>query len=248
MNSLSISSSILPGNKVVQKTRRGTERLKYTELQHGYFWMIRELKSEAGDKPILSNTELIPENKAKPFPPLLDVQQLSTSDKVDLPDYFLRKNRLKDPQAQCTLVAVSFRDYGYQLLPTWLEPFRQVFGANPRVETIQLNIAEGYLSKYLLRGFIQGFTKKNTPPEQQDQTLLYFASDLEGFRDQLRMHNIMTGYVFLLDGLGRVRFAGSGTATDDEVKRLVAVVHELVPRTVSSSKPSSLSRKSSKRR
>jgi hypothetical protein len=35
------------------------------------------------------------------------------------------------------------------------------------------------------------------------------------------MHNIMTNYVFLLDNLGRIRFAGSGTADDDEITQLV---------------------------
>jgi hypothetical protein len=42
------------------------------------------------------------------------------------------------------------------------------------------------------------------------------------------MHNIMTNYVFLLDDLGRVRFAGSGEASEDEVQRLIEFTKELL--------------------
>ena len=74
--------------------------------------------------------------------------------------------------------------------------------------------------------------KRNTTPEVQDQTLLYFTggndSQLNDFRDALRMYNEMTGYVLLLDGIGRVRFAGSGTATDEEAQRLISFAKEPV--------------------
>lgn len=40
-------------------------------------------------------------------------------------------------------------------------------------------------------------------------------------RDILRMHNIYTGYVFLVDGIGRVRWAGSGEGSDEEVEKMI---------------------------
>lgn len=71
--------------------------------------------------------------------------------------------------------------------------------------------------------------RKNTPPEEHDRTLLYFGSGsvVDEFRDVLRIHNLMTNYVFLLDEFGRIRFAGSGEATDEEVARVIKFAKEL---------------------
>lgn len=222
----SISKTILPGNFVLRESKSGETKKRYTELAYGYFWNIKDLK-RSGDKPIMSNETLIPDNQAKMFPHLSQLESLSGVT-VELPDYFLRKNRSKDVSAQCTLVAISFRDFGYKLLPSWLDPFEEKIGNNDRVEVIRLNLSEGWFNKWILRGVLRGLTKRNTPVEEHDSTLLYFGSDLELFRDALRMHNVLTGYVFLLDGLGRVRFAGSGPASEEEVERLVKFANDLI--------------------
>lgn len=69
--------------------------------------------------------------------------------------------------------------------------------------------------------------KKNTHPKEHDSTLLYFGSDIDDFRDILRMHNLMTNYVFLVDGLGRVRFASSGEASPLELERVITFAEDL---------------------
>ncbi|GAX25951.1 hypothetical protein FisN_6Hu009 [Fistulifera solaris] len=229
MHPQSISNQIQPGNFIIRPGP--TQKKRYTEFVYGYFWMLKDL-SKSNEKPILSNVELIPEAKAKTFPRLSQIKSL-TGHVVNLPEYFWRKNRAMDAHAQCTVVAVSFRDFGYQLLSSWLNTFREAFAESnkrDRVEIIRLNISEGWFHKYILKGFILGFTRNNTPTEEHDQTFVYFGSSqqLEIFRDSLRMHNAMTGYVFLLDGLGRVRFAGCGPATDEEVERLVGMANELM--------------------
>ena len=55
---------------------------------------------------------------------------------------------------------------------------------------------------------------------------MYFGYCPE-FRDVLRMHNDKTGYVFLLDGIGRVRFVGSGRATRENVDLMLRHANEL---------------------
>jgi ATPase complex subunit ATP10 len=69
--------------------------------------------------------------------------------------------------------------------------------------------------------------RKNTPAKEHDTTLLYFGSDVDDFRDVLRMHNIMTNYVFLVDSLGRIRFASSGEASSLEIERVTRFTKEL---------------------
>jgi mitochondrial ATPase complex subunit ATP10 len=222
----SIVREILPGNFVWKQLSNGKTEKRATDAMYGYYWMIKDLKRSDG-KPILSNEILIPEKRSKLFPCLTKLESVS-GEEVELPSYFLR-NRLKDAEAQCTLVAVSFRDFGYQQLPSWLDPFNTAMVGKGRVEVVRLNITEGWFSKYFLRGLIRNATKRNTPPEEHDSTLLYFGSSgLDDFRDALRMHNAMAGYVFLLDGLGRVRFAGSGAATEAELQRLVKFAKHLL--------------------
>jgi ATPase complex subunit ATP10 len=223
----SISKSILPGNMTIRKNRSGDAKKRYTELVYGYFWMIKDLR-KTDDKPVLSNDKLIPESIAKPFPSLAGLKSLA-GEKVDIPAHFLRKNRSRDAAAQCTLVAVSFRDFGYKLLDTWIEPFESALQGKDRVEIVKLNLSEGWLNKWVLQILIQQLMKKNTPLQEHDRTFLFFKNDLEPFRDALRMHNVLTGYVFLLDGLGRVRFAGSGSADSKEIENLVELTHELTP-------------------
>jgi ATPase complex subunit ATP10 len=223
----SISKNILPGNMTIKKNKKGDGKKRYTELVYGYFWMIKDLK-KSDDKPILSNDALIPESVAKPFPVLNGLKSLA-GEKVDIPDHFIRKNRSRDAAAQCTLVAVSYRDFGYKLLDSWIEPFESALQGKDRVEIVKLNLSEGWLNKWILQALIKGLMKKNTPAQEHDRTFIYFGSDLEPFRDALRMHNILTGYVFLLDGLGRVRFAGSGGAEGEDVENLVKFAHELTP-------------------
>jgi hypothetical protein len=114
----SISHLILPpGNVVRRTTRRGTLQNQYVDLEYGHFWMLKDLQ-RSQEKPILSNETLIPQRMAKPFPILTKCKSL-TGENVDLSvDYFTRKNRSGDAAAQCTLVAISFRDYGFRQLPT----------------------------------------------------------------------------------------------------------------------------------
>lgn len=227
----SIGSLIQPGNQVVRVTPSGRVQRRFTELVYGYFWMLKDLE-RCHEKPVLANEKLISEATARVFPTLLGLKSLSGS-KINVPLDFLRQNRSQDPAAQCTLVAVSFRDFGYQQLPSWIEPFDAAFADQDRVEVVKINISEGWFNKWILRGFILGSTKVNTPKVDHDRTFLYFSNTraLESLRDALRMHNVLAGYVFLLDGLGRVRFAGSGSATEEETTRLVRLARELTPLT-----------------
>ena len=231
----SIGHLILPGNQVIRVTSKGAVQKRYTELVHGYFWNLKDLE-RCGSKPVLSNERLIHESDAKVFPYLLGSKNLA-GDVIDLPSYCLRKNRSQDPASQCTLIGVSFRDFGYRQLPSWIDTFDAAFAGKDRVEVLKLNISEGWFNKWILRGLIAGSTKRNTPAVEHNRTLIHFGKGLalENFRDDLRMHNVLTGYVFLLDGLGRVRFAGSGTASDEEAALLIRLAKELTP--LSSSAP-----------
>ena len=224
MHPESISKLIMPGNQVERTNNKGLTTKRYTELVYGYFWMISDLK-KSDNRPILPME--IPSETAQVFPDLTGLQSLSGRT-VNLPDYFLRKNRSQDPTAQCTLVAISYREFGFQQLPSWINAFQAAFAGKDRFETIKINVADGWFNRWMLRWLIISLNKRNTPIEEHAATFICFG-DNEKFRDDLRMHNLMPGYVFLLDGQGRVRFAASGEATEEYTNRLVQLAQKLTP-------------------
>jgi mitochondrial ATPase complex subunit ATP10 len=265
----SISRKVLPpGNMVWQrsKPRKGRVRKqKYLELEYGYFWNIRDLKN-TNEKPILSNETLIPEKDSKVFPKLEGLKSLaSPSQQINLPDFFMQpptpnssssslssaasatsfsSTTFPPNKAWCTIVSVSFRDYGFRLLPSWLEPLQQVCDGNHNKEHVQIlriNITEGWFNSWFLRPVLRVIMKLNTVVALRPWTFLYFGSTkvLEECRDALRMHNSMTCFVFLVDANGRVRFAGSGSASNEEVERLILMTR-LLTSPLSSSPSSSL--------
>lgn len=139
-----------------------------------------------------------------------------------------------DANSQCTLVAISCKEFGAQLLPSWTDPFEAAFcndnsaaaaAANDRYEVVRITINEGRIAK-LLSPFIVSGTKKKVPEKDHANTLLYYG-DAEELRDILRMHNIYTAYVFLVDGIGRVRWAGSGEGSNEEVENLIKFATQL---------------------
>lgn len=93
VNPKSVGSQIKPGNlidKFYEKTRN--TRTIPVELAKGYFWMIGDLK-ETGGKPTLSNQYLIPAENAQMFPSLLAGVTTLSGEDVELPEFFIRKNR-----------------------------------------------------------------------------------------------------------------------------------------------------------
>jgi ATPase complex subunit ATP10 len=140
------------------------------------------------------------------------------------------------------LVAVSFRDSGYKKNPSWTEPFSKAFQGKPGLDVVKVSITERW-SLYPFQGALTNIMRRNTPAEEHDNTLVYFGTALDEFRDVLRMHNIMTNYVFLVDDLGRIRFAGSGEASVEEVARVIEFAKELNSSSKKKRKRSSKQRK-----
>lgn len=218
---------ILPGGDHVLKFDKssGQNRRVLLERSLGSFWMMKDLQV-VDSKPILAST--IDEEHSIVMPTLDGVTVLSTVDKVSIPHYLLRNNRTKDPNSQCTILGISFKEFGYQLVESWLGDVEQTYAANPRVEVARLTITEGTLIKSLLSGIMTRSLKNNTPVERQDRTLVHFGT--EGyFKDFMRMHNTLTGYIYVLDGIGRVRWVGSGKASSEELDEIKRCVKNILP-------------------
>lgn len=128
--------------------------------------------------------------------------------------------------AKCTLVNIAFRDSGFKNVETWKTPFNEAFVGDSKVKSVTVSITERW-ALYMLRGTLANLMRKNTPAVEHEKTLLYFGSDVDEFVDVLRMHNLMANYAFLVDELGRIRFAGSGAATEDDISKVVRFARDL---------------------
>ena len=239
VNPDSLGYGVLPGN-LTYKTYKwsGNTRKIPLELAHGYFWMVSDLK-KTNQKPTLSNEILIPEGEAQMFPILEGLTTLDDLDtNVDLPLFFLEQAHQEKKNKQrvggkITLVSITYRDNGFKMIPSWTEPFEQAFQMESgkslsRVQSFTVSITESW-ALYPIRNTVKRVMKKNNPENKHSSTLAYFGTkEVMNFRDILRMHNIMTNFVFLLDDLGRVRFAGSGEASESEVTKLIRFAKELL--------------------
>ncbi|KAM2127875.1 hypothetical protein ACFX1R_007734 [Malus domestica] len=52
--------------------------------------------------------------------------------------------------------------------------------------------------------------------------IVYSFGDHYYFRKELKILNILTGYTFLLDNFGRIRWQGTGLATEEESSSLLS--------------------------
>ena len=93
----------------------------------------------------------------------------------------------------------------------------------PRYEVVCITMNEGQVANEAAKSLHRIRDEK----ADHSNTLLYHG-DAEEMRDILRMHNICTAYMFLLDGAGRVRWAGSGEGLKAEVESMIVIARDLM--------------------
>jgi len=91
----------------------------------------------------------------------------------------------------------------------------------------EINIEENWLKNWLIRIFM-GSLRKKYPEEMHNRYFLVDKGLDDNIREALGVWNIKVGYVFLLDGHCRIRWAGNGPAREDEKKSLVNCLKRLV--------------------
>ena len=222
-------------DKTVKKFKRkaSSENLRRpVELEFGYFWMLRDLRS-TNDKPIVGREDLIPEKEAESFP-TLKVLSLEDNEKtLTIPDDLISQNRTQDPAAQCTLVCISFRDFGYKMLPDWINAVKNAYQQNNRVEVLQINMTEGGWLFRAMAPLLKWMIARNTTEKEREYTYLFYGDgeDIQRVQTAFGLWNVLPGYVILLDGLGRPRWISSGSPTPEELELLTKkLIPKLLPK------------------
>ncbi|XP_022001082.1 uncharacterized protein LOC110898589 isoform X2 [Helianthus annuus] len=185
------------GNKdAIQKERA---RLK-DEMNRGYFADMAELK-EHGGKIAVANKVIIPAMAAVKFPQLEVNSSNGKCFKLPITTYGSDTESMKADIPKATLMCLSFR------------------------ATSQISFIESWLlSLTPIKKLLLLMLKKSKPEENGvlHKQIAYAFGDHYYFRKELKILNLLTGYMFLLDKFGRIRWQGFGLAAPDELSSLLS--------------------------
>ncbi|WVZ96752.1 hypothetical protein U9M48_042353 [Paspalum notatum var. saurae] len=204
-----------------ENIEKAKARLK-EEMSRGYFEDISEIRKNGG-KIATASKVIIPEADAVKFPDLA-VESLDGRS-LHLP--------LSVPAVQeddsgasagvipgASLVCLSFRASSQKMTESWCLPFLDAFSAAKNIHVYEVSFIDSWLlsSGPVRRTFLKVMRKSGDPQRH----VVYAFGDHYDFRKKLEIRNLLTGYIYLVDRLGRIRWQGFGSSTDEELSSLTA--------------------------
>lgn len=190
------------------------------EMSRGYFEDISEIRKNGG-KIAVATKVIIPEVAAVKFPEL--PLESPGGGALRLP-FVAPPPEYSSPEAagavvpDASLVCLSFRASSQKMAESWSLPFLDAFGASGKVQVYEVSFIDSWLlsSSPMRRAFLKVTRKSNNP----QRNVVYAFGDHYDFRKELQIVNLLTGYIYLVDRLGRIRWQGFGTATQEELSSL----------------------------
>ncbi|KAJ0235994.1 ATPase complex subunit [Hirschfeldia incana] len=193
-------------------------------MNRGYFADMKEFKEHGGKIAAASKT-LISAASAMKFPAL--AVTFSNGKSMTLPitsnSNEVNKECLDVPKV--TLVCLSFRASSQEMISSWSKPFIESFGDRKDLQLFEVSFIDKWLlglapiRKLLLRVLAKPKNSENSALQRQ---IAYSFGDHYHFRKQMKVLNLLTGYILLVDKSGRIRWQGFGTATPEEVSQLLS--------------------------
>ncbi|CAN4119438.1 unnamed protein product [Withania somnifera] len=210
------------GNKEAIEKERA--RLK-DEMNRGYFADINELKQHGG-KIATANKIIIPAMSAVKFPALEVNHSVGSNLKLPItsPGSGVEANKSEAPRA--SLLCLSFRASSQPMIDSWSKPFLDTFKDSRRVQLYEISFIDSwFLTLSPVKKLLLRMMRKSNPHESKNvlhRQIVYSFGDHYYFRKELKILNLLTGYMFLVDKFGRIRWQGSGLATEEELSSLLS--------------------------
>ncbi|KAK9280224.1 hypothetical protein L1049_013911 [Liquidambar formosana] len=210
------------GNKAAIEKERA--RLS-DEMNRGYFADISELKQHGG-KIAMANKVIIPAMAAMKFPAL----EVNYSDgrSIKLPFSFNNNDVDAHDSAipKASLLCLSFRASSQVMIDSWSVPFLDAFSDSKNIQLYEVSFIDSWLlSLNPIKRLLLRIMRKSNPDGRKDalqRQIVYSFGDHYYFRKELKILNLLTGYVFLLDKFGRIRWQGFGLAAQEELPSLLS--------------------------
>ncbi|XP_073286606.1 mitochondrial ATPase complex subunit ATP10-like isoform X2 [Primulina huaijiensis] len=199
-------------------------RLK-DEMNRGYFADMAEMKQHGG-KIAMANKIIIPASAAAKFP-MLDVNYSDGSSlKLPITSAGNDANTPKLNVAKVTLLCLSFRASSQPMIDSWSLPFLDTFGHSGDVQLYEISFIDSWLlTRNPIKKLLLKIMRKPKPGGTKDflqRRIVYSFGDHYYFRKELRILNLLTGYIFLIDKMGRIRWQGFGSAKQEELISLLS--------------------------
>lgn len=199
-------------------------RLK-DEMSRGYFADMSDLKKHGG-KIAMANKILVPAATAVKFPPL----DVSYSDgkiiKLPLGSDGNVVDMSKSDLPKASLLGLSFRANSQAMIDSWSKPFLDAFNDSKDIQVYEVSFVDSwFLSLNPIKRLLLRMMKKTNATDKKDALQMQFVyafGDHYYFRKELKVLNLLTGYTFLLDKFGRIRWQGFGAATEEELSSLLS--------------------------
>ncbi|CAI0398031.1 unnamed protein product [Linum tenue] len=194
------------------------------EMNRGYFADMSEFKKHGG-KIAQADKILIPAETAAKFPDF----EVNFSDgrALKLPTRFsgnITKSDASDfPNA--TLLCLSFRASSQGMIDSWTVPFLEAFRDGKNIQLYEVSFIDSWLlCRSPIKRLLLRTMKKSTIDSSRalQKQIAYSFGDHYYFRKELKILNLLTGYIYLVDKFGRIRWQGSGTATEEEMSSLLS--------------------------
>lgn len=225
-NSRSLNIFSIFSKEAVEKER---SRLK-DELNRGYFDDYRDLKKHGG-KLATASQSLLPAMDSIQFP-TLKVESHNGKQLILPPGQTCADEKLEtSPNTEVALVCLAFRANGQGLVKPWILPFINSFKAVDNIGIYEISYVDSwFLSlapvKWLL---LRAMRSSRTECKVDRMERIFYAfGDSYEFRKSLHVTNLLTGYIFLLDKHGRVRWRAYGKSTDEEVSSMISCTSQLL--------------------
>lgn len=209
-------------------------------VEKGHFWEIKDLK----------------ENKGRVFNASCDIPEEESVFNFDLIGTNGRVNNLADEEVNLnfsvdgnkyglTLVCVSFKQFGFEMLPKWIGPMETVAAEQPQPRGRGNNCEDSVLKirqiafspPGIFRIFsplITGSLKKSIPESRHNSSFMIFQ-ETDALNESVSITNTLTGYVFLVDdSSGKILFRGSGEPNENDLMMLKNCAKEEVSYSIAS--------------
>lgn len=197
------------------------------ELNRGYFADMSELKKHGG-KIAEANKILFPAMAAVKFPDL--EVNYSAGKLLKLPFRSNGNGHVADANMsalpKASLLCLSFRASSQAMIDSWSVPFVDAFSGSKDVQLFEVSFIDSwFLCRKPIKQLLLWIMTKSKQDENTDtlkRQMVYSFGDHYYFRKELKILNLLTGYIFLLDKFGRIRWQGSGVATQEESSSLLS--------------------------
>eukprot|EP00638_Chattonella_subsalsa_P003909 CAMPEP_0117751468 /NCGR_PEP_ID=MMETSP0947-20121206/10992_1 /TAXON_ID=44440 /ORGANISM="Chattonella subsalsa, Strain CCMP2191" /LENGTH=235 /DNA_ID=CAMNT_0005569853 /DNA_START=232 /DNA_END=939 /DNA_ORIENTATION=- len=206
--------SVLPSYQTAQFASAGKKEKKRIrkEVEKGHFYEIKEL-NEHGGKVFPTDKKLRP--KSILFPSI-ECLSLANGESRTLPQAL---------GPNTSLVAISYKQFGFQMFDTWIPSYLENFNNKAGHQLVYLSVVEGFMLK-MFQSLLLKSMKGAIPPEFHDTSFSHFG-ETEELRESLGITNRLSGYLYLVDKDGFIRWRGCGRASEQELEHLMRATEQI---------------------